>query len=666
MDNTQIQKTNTSAQFAAMLKAESVQQQFKNALGNHKDAFIASLIDLYNGDAALRTCNPNALCMEALRAATLKLPLNKALGFAYIVVYNNSVKRTDESGNEVLDPNTHRPVYDKVPTPTFIPGYKGYIQLAMRTGQYRTINTDVVYEGEVRKTNKLTGEITFDGEKTSDKIVGYFCYFELLNGFSKTLYMTVEDMAKYAKRYSPSVGYKTTVEQLAAKANDGNVAKKVGWEGNFNDMALKGLALDTLIPTPNGFITMSEIQVGDKLYNALGEETEVIAKSEVKHLPCYEVEFQNGEKFVCDEEHRWLVKGTTQRNGEWSVMETKDMYGVRMLGYSINVPNNPCVEFGTKDLPADPYCLGYWLGNGSSRAANVSCLDTDAEEIAEQYEALFSVSKRYDDRNHSCCLNISAKDSGAFISQLKAAGVLGNKHIPEIYKRASVEQRIALIQGLCDSDGSIDKQRRRVSYISVRQELVEDMYEVLSSLGEKCNTASYIARGFGKETRVWAIGWLPTHFNPFRLRRKRNRVKNREMVESTSIKSIRKIGSVPTQCIAVACGDATAEEDMRKTFLIGTGFKVTHNTVTRRLLSKYGYLSVEMQGAMAKDIETSDIAERNDIIDENANKTILPGNVSYEDITDKETGEIKPADNNTNPATADAQQPRSADDEPGY
>jgi len=109
----------------------------------------------------------------------------------------------------------------------------------MRTGQYRTINADVVYEGEVRKVNKLTGEIAFDGEKTSDKIIGYFCYFELLNGFSKTLYVTVEDMAAYAKRYSPSVKYETTVAQLIAKANDGIIGKKVGWEGNFNDMAIK-------------------------------------------------------------------------------------------------------------------------------------------------------------------------------------------------------------------------------------------------------------------------------------------------------------------------------------------------------------------------------------------------------------------------------------------
>ena len=212
----------------SVVNAPSVQAQFKNALGDHKDAFVASLIDLYTGDKQLQKCKPALVIAEALRAATLKLPLNKALGFAYIIVFNNSQK--NEKGE-----------WEKVPTPTFVPGYKGYIQLAMRTGQYRTINADYVYEGEVRKVSKLTGEIAFDGEKKSDKIVGYFCYFELLNGFNKTLYVSIEDMADYALRYSPSFRGKDkpTKASLIKDAQSGKISTEVGWKGNFNDMALK-------------------------------------------------------------------------------------------------------------------------------------------------------------------------------------------------------------------------------------------------------------------------------------------------------------------------------------------------------------------------------------------------------------------------------------------
>ena len=214
----------------SMLKAESVQEQFTNALGKHRDAFIASVIDLYTSDKALQTCKPQDVIAQALKAASMQLPINKALGFAYIVVYNNSVKVKDEHGNDQ---------WVKVTTPTFIPGYKGYIQLAMRTGQYRYINADFVYEGELRTVNRLTGEVALDGERKSDKIVGYFGYIELLNGFSKTLYMSVDDMAKYAKRYAPSLGKGTTIEALIKLANVEQGGKQVGWLGNFNDMALK-------------------------------------------------------------------------------------------------------------------------------------------------------------------------------------------------------------------------------------------------------------------------------------------------------------------------------------------------------------------------------------------------------------------------------------------
>ena len=210
------------------LNAESVQEQFRNALKENSGAFIASIIDLYNNDNQLQECNPNQVVNEALKAAIMKLPINKALGFAYIIVFKNRVIQPD--GSDAL-----------VPTPTFVPGYKGYIQLAMRTGQYKNLNADFVYEGELRRVNKLSGEIAFDGERTSDKIVGYFCYFELLNGFSKTLYMTIEEMGAYAKKNAPSLKFnaKITKESLTAKANDTYSSGAVGWNGNYNDMALK-------------------------------------------------------------------------------------------------------------------------------------------------------------------------------------------------------------------------------------------------------------------------------------------------------------------------------------------------------------------------------------------------------------------------------------------
>lgn len=211
-----------------MLSAPSVTEQFKNALKDNSGPFIASLIDLYNGDASLQKCEPKEVIMEALKAAVLKLPINKSLGFAWIVPYNNY--RTMPDGSK-----------QKVATPTFQIGYKGYIQLAMRTGQYKFINADLVYEGELKTVNKLTGEIDFTGTKTSDKVVGYFAYIEMINGFSKTHYVSVEKIAKHAKTYSQSIKYdkNVTVESLMASAGVSNESTVVGWKGNFDGMALK-------------------------------------------------------------------------------------------------------------------------------------------------------------------------------------------------------------------------------------------------------------------------------------------------------------------------------------------------------------------------------------------------------------------------------------------
>ena len=186
-----------------ILAAQSVQEQFQSVLKENAGAFVASIIDLYNTDRTLQLCDPKNVVMEALKAASLKLPINKQLGFAWIVPYRDS-----KTGQYI---------------PTFQLGYKGYVQLCMRTGAYRYINADVVYEGELVKCDKLTGEIEIDPTKrTSDKKIGYFAFIETLNGFRKTLYMTVDEVTKHAQQYSKSYGNKNSV-----------------WATDFDAMALK-------------------------------------------------------------------------------------------------------------------------------------------------------------------------------------------------------------------------------------------------------------------------------------------------------------------------------------------------------------------------------------------------------------------------------------------
>lgn len=187
-------------QIKAILSADSVKQQFENALKENAGAFVASIIDLYASDTYLQNCDPNQVVMEALKAATLKLPINKQLGFAYIVPYKKG----------------------GVQIPQFQIGYKGYIQLAMRTGQYQTLNAGVVYEGVEVKRDLLTGEVKLSGEAKGNKPQGYFCHMELINGFKKTVYMTLAEVTAHAKRYSKSFSSESSA-----------------WSTNFDDMAIK-------------------------------------------------------------------------------------------------------------------------------------------------------------------------------------------------------------------------------------------------------------------------------------------------------------------------------------------------------------------------------------------------------------------------------------------
>lgn len=158
-----------------LLGTEQVKNRFEELLGKKAPGFVSSLLAVVNNNKLLAKAEPKTVISAGAMAAALDLPINQNLGFAYIVPYGNQAQ--------------------------FQMGYKGYIQLAMRTGQYKNINADVVYEGEIKNVNRFTGEFEF-GERTSDTVVGYMAYFKLTNGFEKYLYMTLEEMQAHAKRYS--------------------------------------------------------------------------------------------------------------------------------------------------------------------------------------------------------------------------------------------------------------------------------------------------------------------------------------------------------------------------------------------------------------------------------------------------------------------------------
>lgn len=190
----------------ALLSKDSIKRRFEEILGARAAGFISSVITVTNGNAMLKNADPRTVVSAAAIAASLDLPIDPNLGFAYIVPY-----RDNKTG---------------VTLAQFQLGYRGYVQLGLRTGQYKTIHVGPVYEGEIDPPSakeRLTGEMRFrDGGRTSDKVAGYAAYFRLLNGAEMWDYMTVEEADAHAQRFSKSYNRSSSP-----------------WKTDFNAMACK-------------------------------------------------------------------------------------------------------------------------------------------------------------------------------------------------------------------------------------------------------------------------------------------------------------------------------------------------------------------------------------------------------------------------------------------
>ena len=267
------QQTSPVVAFKNYLNSGNVQALLKNRLSSDKmkTDFMSSVIEIVTGSPELQQCNPQSILSESLKAASIHLPLNKALGRCYVVPFKNK----------------------GVLTATMVIGYKGYIQLAKNSGKYRNINADVVYEGQITYTNYLTGEIKIDHAPTSDKVVGFFAYIEELNGFNKTLFMTIEQIAHYAKTYVPYLKFNNKVTEDTIKQKLQNHAthgpeQGIGWMSDSVTMAKKTCLRQLLTKWGNLSIEEQEAIANDVSYDTTMTRDFEDAKAEEIFTPADE------------------------------------------------------------------------------------------------------------------------------------------------------------------------------------------------------------------------------------------------------------------------------------------------------------------------------------------------------------------------------------------
>lgn len=252
----ELKKNNIVAQKEAktvkgMLETPAFKKKFEEMLGKKAAGFISSIIAVTNSSNYLMKADPATVIGAAAQAAMLDLPINQSLGFAYIVPYKGAAQ--------------------------FQLGYKGYIQLAQRSGQYADIGAKTVYEGELEYENRLLDKFRF-GERTSDKVIGYLAYFRLTNGFEKMLYMTIDEAQAHAKKYSQNYKGGTDKWGLA----DFNVmAEKTVLKrllSKYGPLSIESIQMSQALANDGGVISMNHD--GDFDVNFSGETIDAETETE--------------------------------------------------------------------------------------------------------------------------------------------------------------------------------------------------------------------------------------------------------------------------------------------------------------------------------------------------------------------------------------------------
>ena len=350
----------------------------------------------------------------------------------------------------------------------------------------------------------------------------------------------------------------------------------------------KALALDTKIPTPNGIKTMKDINIGDCVFDNLGNPTKVLNTSEIfTNHDCYKVVFEDDEEIIADANHLWEVKYLYGRK-ECYTYTTQQLYdkgicNLRKDGkgkeYKFRVPMNKSLNFERKEFKIHPYILGTWLGDGNSRDTRITSHVDDYEELNRNIISC-GYSTSINDRSDNCYnINIGYVGKGKvnlFKKELVNYDLIENKHIPEEYFYGSVEQRLDLLKGLMDTDGTCRKDKNRSNPCEFYQKdynLIKQVSRLLSGLGIKNKIKQKKTMREGKEFDSYKIYFYTDIEMPcFKMKRKYDLLpeKLNKRMNFKSIVSIEKVASVPTKCIMV--------DNERKLYLCGEKNTVTHNS----------------------------------------------------------------------------------------
>lgn len=340
----------------------------------------------------------------------------------------------------------------------------------------------------------------------------------------------------------------------------------------------KALALTTPLPTPDGWTTMGQVRAGDTLYGSDGRPCTVTKVYPVqKNRPCYEMFFSDQSFITCDAEHLWVTSNYKERNsGDSQVRTTQDV--VDTLTYGSREDSNhsitSCspVRFPKRDLPIDPYLLGVWLGDGDSIQGYLTIATRDQDIV-----------RRLERRGHVLVEVPSHRRETSrtwrvigLTTRLRSMNLIKNKHVPDIYLRASVRQRRWLLAGLMDTDGTVPQGKGTCTFDSMDVSLADAVEELVVSLGWKATRTTKRAMLYGKDCgesqRVW---FRPTQ-NVFRTSFKRDRLANSDgnsqqrRHSHRMIKDVVRVKSEPVRCIEVDSPDHT--------YLCGYQMVPTHNS----------------------------------------------------------------------------------------